>query len=233
MKKKLVIVTIIVFSAIVLSLLAYFVGYPLVSYWTGNYSVYINMYKVSHFTVPDGTKELKELSIWECESLIQITIPDSVTTISYGAIQSCENLEYIRLGSGVNDIQLDSLYTGCLKVSYIEVARGNQTYASVDGILYTKDMSGLLCYPGGRDESTLEIPDSVEYIGFLSFCPSLKTIKIPSSVINYESGAFGGCKNLETIYYDGSMEQWEEFKYKNYLNENNVTIHCTDGTIHP
>ena len=54
------------------------------------------------------------------------------------------------------------------------------------------------------------VPESVTAIGDyqLTGCTSLTSITIHSGVTSIGDYAFGGCCNLETIYYNGTEEQW-------------------------
>lgn len=90
----------------------------------------------------------------------------------------------------------------------IEVEAGNPLLSSVDGILYSKDQKSFYCLPTGRKLTDYTVMDSVETIGMLafSFCPDLKTIKLPESVTTIRSYAFLGCNNLEAIYIPGKLD---------------------------
>ena len=64
-----------------------------------------------------------------------------------------------------------------------------------DGILYTKDGKTLCNYPTGKMNDSFTIPDGVTEIAASAFakCGSLKTVKIPPSVIKIGENAFYDC----------------------------------------
>ena len=81
----------------------------------------------------------------------------------------------------------------------------NQNYASIDGILYNKEITTLICYPGGK--TSITIPNSVTSIGEVAFsgCKSLTSITIPNSVTSIKKEAFKGCSSLTSISLPNSV----------------------------
>lgn len=72
-----------------------------------------------------------------------------------------------------------------------------------------------------------------EYV-FLNLM-SLTNVTIPKTVEYISPGAFGGCKNLTDIYYDGTIEEWIILNYGGtWINVYDMTVHCSDGeTVQP
>lgn len=72
-----------------------------------------------------------------------------------------------------------------------------------------------------------------EYV-FLNLM-SLTNVTIPKTVEYISPGAFGGCKNLTNIYYDGTIEEWIILNYGGtWINVYDMTVHCSDGeTVQP
>lgn len=64
-------------------------------------------------------------------------------------------------------------------------------------------------------------------------CERLKSVTIPASVTRIDDEAFMRCNKLTDIYYDGTMEQWEEISktYKWDVSFDEYTVHCSDGDI--
>ena len=60
--------------------------------------------------------------------------------------------------------------------------------------------------------TSITIPNSVSSIGDGTFhnCLELTSITIPNSVSYIGEGAFFGCSNLKTVYYNGTEEQWKK-----------------------
>ena len=110
-------------------------------------------------------------------SLTSIDIPASVTSISFGTFAGCESLEEIN------------------------VSKDNGQYSSVDGVLYDKAKTALVCYPMGKEGSSFTVPDGVLSIENWAFsgCSSLKSVEMPNSVTAIGGWAFNGCSGLESM----------------------------------
>ena len=112
-----------------------------------------------------------------------ITIPNSVTTIGDYAFCSCPSLQSIN------------------------ITKGNKHYESIDGILFSKDLTCILKLLEGKKLEEYTIPNSVTTIGDSAFrgCSSLQSIDIPNSVTTIGNGAFYGCSSLQSIDIPNSV----------------------------
>ena len=70
-----------------MGLLAHFAVYPLTSYLNGDYSVYIQMYNVKEFVVPEGTEEIKYRAFYGCDSLEKLN--DAVVSLYMDEVLPC------------------------------------------------------------------------------------------------------------------------------------------------
>ncbi len=73
---------------------------------------------------------------------------------------------------------------------------------------------------------------SIGYYAFQNFS-ELKSVTIPDSVTEIGMGAFYNCSSLTNITFKGTKAQWEAIqKGETWITDNdNYTIHCTDGDI--
>ena len=102
-----------------------------------------------------------------------------------------ENRHVLELPQGVSDISARS-FQGCENLAVIEVSADNQNFASIDGVLFTKDFSKLLIYPEGKKGKQYIVPEGVTTIGEYSFCnyPELVSIEFPESLMEIEDYTF-------------------------------------------
>ena len=155
---------------------------------------------LTDINIPDGVNYIDFHTFACCFSLTDIKIPDSVGDINEAAFNCCTSLTDIRIPSSVSFVG-KSAFMGCTSLTNIEVDEKNEYYSSLNGVLYDKDKTALICWPAGLNSTAVTIPDSVTTIEYGAFeaCGSLTDITIPGSVTNIGQVAFGGCKNLASV----------------------------------
>ena len=81
----------------------------------------------------------------------------------------------------------------------IEVEDGNPVFAALDGVLYDKTFTKLVCCPSQKE--SLKIPQSVTVIGNSAFsgCANLTKVDLPSGVTEIGANAFTDCFNLKSV----------------------------------
>ncbi|MBR5240254.1 MAG: leucine-rich repeat protein [Clostridia bacterium] len=155
--------------------------------------------------IPDTVKGYPVTAIgnsafYSCNKLTGITIPDSVATIGNQAFRSCSMLSGITIPKSVTTIG-DEAFSTCSGLTKFTVDGNNPNYSSLDGNLYNKEKTMLVCYAGGKDDTHFEIPSSVTTIGDYAFynCDSLTSISIPDSVTTIGNYAFYSCTRLANV----------------------------------
>ena len=127
------------------------------------------------------------------------TIPGSVTSIGDNAFYDCNGLTVITIGSAVNSIGTQS-FVNCSNLTRFNVSIINTNYSEVDGVLFNKNQTSLIKYPGGM-QGSYTVPNTVTSIGDYAFlgCGELISITIPNSVISLGSSTFNNCTALTSI----------------------------------
>jgi hypothetical protein len=168
--------------------------------------------KQGAYTIPSSVTSIESSAFSGCSGLTSLTIPSNVTNIGDGAF--AYSTEYVSI------------------LTDITVASDNPYYSSEDGVLFNKDKTELIIYPGGK-QGAYTIPPSVTSIGDHAFawCDSLTSVTIPSgvtsigndafydcsgltivtiplSVTSIGDFAFYGCSGLKVVFYGGSRDEW-------------------------
>lgn len=157
----------------------------------------------------------------------------TVTYVAYGALDKCDRIQNLNLPSTLEYIDegtLDVLFT----LRNIDVAKGNEYYGSMDGVLFDARIAFLVKYPASKTDTSYTIPESAWNIADLAFdgasklrsvvlhdgiytignyafrnCSSLESISIPESLAVLGIGALIGCESLERIDVDPMNKNYE------------------------
>jgi hypothetical protein len=155
---------------------AYDAGYACTVTVIGSEAFYYHREGLTSVIILDGILEIGEEAFAYCSNLAKVTIPKSVTVIGDRAFEMCNML------------------------TEINVADGNISWTSEDGVLYNKSKSLLhTCLQGKSGSFT--IPSSVTEISYGAFsgCSSITSITIPNSVTTIGITAFYGCDGLTEV----------------------------------
>ena len=149
-----------------------------------------------------GVTEIGSGEFMYCESLTSIILPTTVQVIEQNAFFCC-NIENFRIPASVTTIN-DGLYASS---KYFEVDADNAHFCSVDGVVFTKDMTTLVVYPNKEGES-YTIPETVVTIGSTAFYtnPYLKSVVIPDGLKTIGRSAFRYCKLFESVNIPEGVE---------------------------
>lgn len=214
------------------------------------------------YAVPDTVQRLTDYCFSNCEKLTELTIGDSVEEIPTSAFHGCSHLKNLSIGNGVKSVgnlfinsqlpELETLYLGSgfnrinnfdklPALLNINVSENNETYTSIDGILYSKDKTILQKYPCGR-MGTFQVPDGVKEargfenckieavilpegvtkVGYFRGCKNLVKVQLPDTVT--EIGGFSDCTSLEEIVLPDGIETLNQYAFSECSKLTNITL---------
>ena len=196
---------------------------------TSDYSGIITIpEKVTYNATEYSVTSIGDRAFAYCNDLTSIIIPNTIISIGMGAFESCTNLISISIPSSVTYINFDTFYW-CENLISIDIDINNPNYASIDGVLYNKNITTLIRCPGGKN--SINIPNSVTNFGREAFsdCYNLTSVTIPNSVISFEDIPFFACSNLTSIIVDNNNPNYSSVD--GLLYDKNITtlIRCPEG----
>lgn len=153
--------------------------------------------------IPNSVITIGDYAFGGCSGLQSLDIPESVTSIGNSSFLECNGLTSVYIPKTLITIG-STPFHDCKQLTKIIVDSQNQNYSSEDGILFSKDGSMMIDWPGAKrpyhipsfvkklgkgvfanyqDLTTIDIPNSVTEIQPLVFYRSgIDSIRIPNSV---------------------------------------------------
>lgn len=170
---------------------------------------------VSDVVIPSEIEGLPVTAIsvgaFYLSTITSIEVPDSVTSIGEMAFLGCTSLKSVKLSTGVAKIDKNA-FGSCSALQEVQVAKDNPNFSSLDGVLYSKAQDTLVIYPAAKTDAAYTIPSGVTSVAMYAFSenPYLETLTIPNSLIKVGDSTFFNCKNLRSVSYNGTEEEWNQ-----------------------
>ena len=155
---------------------------------TIGYGAFYGCSSLQSIDIPNSVTTIGYVAFSGCSSLQSIDIPNSVTSIGERAFSRCSSLQSIVIPNSVTKIG-DNAFRNCSTLQSINISDDNPNYASVDGILFNKELSTIIKLPEGGKIEVYNIPKSITAIEKWAFggCSALKSINVSDDNPNYTS----------------------------------------------
>ena len=113
----------------------------------------------------------------------------------------------------------------CTSASAFIVDDNNNYFADIDGVLFNKDKSILITYPGAREDSSYVIPAGVKEIADYAFSYSnIKQVELPEGLERVGASAFSGTK-LQAVELPLSVKEIDDWAFDTEAPIEAVVLH--------
>lgn len=147
------------------------------------------------------------------------------TVVKIAKLTGEGSIKKIVIPASVKQIDKDA-FNNINGLESIEVSEDNEEFASVDGVLYSKNMTKLILCPSSNKITSLVIADTVTEIadGAISGVEALEEIAVGSGLTTVDQSLFNKCPNIKKITVSASVEtiDYKYIKSKTSIAEYNV-----------
>ncbi len=183
-------------------------------YYTGSY--WSNESFLKTVTLPESLTSIAESTFSECRGLTRINLPSGLTNIPANTFYGCSSLKSIAIpesvviihpnafsSSGLTEVTLpegiriigEQAFANCRSLTAFSIDENNQYFTVVDGILYNKGKTELICCPAGRTsapeiEPTVTRIGNYAFSGFRNFGSGFAYTAIPDTITSIGNRAF-------------------------------------------
>lgn len=165
----------------------------------------------------DKLEKIGRAAIAGCIGLSgSLMLPDSVVEMEHSAIYNCQGLDgVLHIPKGITS--WSAVYVmQCDNLTGFEVSSDHPDYATVDGILYSCDMTRLLqC--SSKYTGAVVIPEGVTTIGEQAFyrCNQITSISFPSTLKRIEAWACAATEGItEPIVLPDGLEYLGDYAFQ-------------------
>ncbi|MGN1061307.1 MAG: leucine-rich repeat domain-containing protein, partial [Candidatus Coproplasma sp.] len=202
---------------------------------------------LSSVDIPSTITLIGSYAFENCSSLESFSVPSDLKTLSNDVFDGCTSLQYTEYEGG--------LYLGNSSNAYIVLVKVISTGITSFKINTNTKFIGSKAFEGCTSLTSIVIPDSVTQICYKAFkgCTALENVTVGDSVTTLSYYAFDGCtalKNIiigkslktingsafdssaeiETVYYNGTAEEWAKVSVGSTVPFGNATIYYYSET---
>lgn len=171
---------------------------------------------------------VRHAAFYECTNLKEFENTENISRIFTHAFCGCKSLTSLHFGKDLRVLEKDA-FKNCPALEKVSIDKDNPYFTSLDGVIYTKNMSTLIYYPSGKHDEIFVIPKEVKKIDYRAICdnPFVKMFVFEGeSMPTTHIENFLSCKQLTDIKISPSVTQIEEALWASRF-----TIICKAGSV--
>lgn len=156
--------------------------------------------KIKTVTLPSTVTEIGQTAFSGCYALESVNLGDTrITEIPYACFSACRKLQSITIPATVTSIYRNPFGQN-LELKSIDVAEGNRSFKSIEGVLFTISGKTLQAYPCGKATAYV-VPEGTDSIGAEAFNTDqvLASLTLAASVSFIGSSAFLYCDQMTSL----------------------------------
>ena len=165
-----------------------------------------------------------------------------ITSVGPYALNCDEKVKIINIGADVEFVDPKAFYS-CWALQQIEVDENNPNYCDIDGVLYNKDKTRIICRPCDHDtylaekyghakydENGYRIEPTAEDANYEQYVKDVLTFVVPSSVETVGELCFNYA-NMKNVYLPEGVKSIETLGFFEIPLLENVYSYKTDAQI--
>lgn len=177
-------------------------------------SAFSNCKNLRTIDIPQTVQEIGLFAFQSCSKMTEVKIPDQVKELESMSFAFCVSLRNVHIGASINAID-GSAFSGSTSLQTFTVDPANNTYATENGILYSKDRKALVRCPLAYYSDEIILNEEIEVIKNNAFenCKNIQKIKLPNRLREIGSSAFKGSL-IEAIAIPNTVEKIGSFAFQ-------------------
>ncbi|ALO16782.1 bacterial surface protein 26-residue repeat [Salinivirga cyanobacteriivorans] len=173
---------------------------------------------------PDSLEEIKTVSFQYCIKLKNVRFPKNLKIIGEFAFDGCVSITHIHLPASVEQVQC-AAFSGCDALQKFTLDENHPWFSVNDGVLFSKDQTKLIAFPGGYPHKHYCVPHGTKIIGEGAFSASLiESIEFPDTLIEIEGWSFQFCENLQRLVIPPSVQIIGELAFRQCKKLKSLTL---------
>lgn len=170
-----------------------------------------------------------------CGALSRITLPNSLVKIGNEAFKACKSLKTITIPVSVKSFHYN-VFTDCSSLKAVEVDVNHTSFSSVDGVLYNVDKSNLIFCPANYPKKIFKPEHNLKSISSYALheCRNIEEIVFPDGLIQIGELAISSCDKLKSVTIPSSLVDLNKDIFGDYKEQGAFKeLHCQNALIPP